>query len=262
MTLPNIMKAKKKPLETVKPADLGVDVTPRLKTLKVSRAAQARRRRQGARRGDAGRQAEERSEGDLNHDRTRHRRTRQRHASRPRRSTPSPRRTQMRRRRPRAGRRPQRAAPRPRPPRRSPASPRCCTPTARTSPHGLAENVAAQVLAHRRRTTATSCSRPPPTARTSRRASPRSSTSAQISRHHQGRQRPTPSSARSTPATRSRPCRASDAIKVITVRTTGFDAGGGDRRQRAGRDASTRVGRQRQVAASSAARSPRATAPS
>jgi electron transfer flavoprotein beta subunit len=36
VTLPNIMKAKKKPMETVKPADLGVDVTPRLKTLKVS----------------------------------------------------------------------------------------------------------------------------------------------------------------------------------------------------------------------------------
>jgi len=35
-TLPNIMKAKKKPLENVKPADLGVDVAPRLKTLKVS----------------------------------------------------------------------------------------------------------------------------------------------------------------------------------------------------------------------------------
>ncbi len=34
-TLPNIMKAKKKPLEVVKPADLGVDVAPRLKTLKV-----------------------------------------------------------------------------------------------------------------------------------------------------------------------------------------------------------------------------------
>jgi electron transfer flavoprotein beta subunit len=30
------MKAKKKPLENVKPADLGVDVTPRLKTLKVT----------------------------------------------------------------------------------------------------------------------------------------------------------------------------------------------------------------------------------
>lgn len=36
VTLPNIMKAKKKPLETIKPADLGVDVAPRLKTLKVS----------------------------------------------------------------------------------------------------------------------------------------------------------------------------------------------------------------------------------
>jgi len=33
--LPNIMKAKKKPLEVLKPADLGVDVTPRLVTLKV-----------------------------------------------------------------------------------------------------------------------------------------------------------------------------------------------------------------------------------
>jgi electron transfer flavoprotein beta subunit len=36
VTLPNIMKAKKKTLEIVKPADLGVDVTPRIKTLKVS----------------------------------------------------------------------------------------------------------------------------------------------------------------------------------------------------------------------------------
>jgi electron transfer flavoprotein beta subunit len=35
VTLPNIMKAKKKQLDTVKPADLGVDVNPRLKTLKV-----------------------------------------------------------------------------------------------------------------------------------------------------------------------------------------------------------------------------------
>jgi electron transfer flavoprotein beta subunit len=35
-TLPNIMKAKKKPLEVLKPADLGVDVAPRLKTLKVA----------------------------------------------------------------------------------------------------------------------------------------------------------------------------------------------------------------------------------
>ena len=36
VTLPNNMKAKKKPLETFKPADLGVDVAPRIKTLKVS----------------------------------------------------------------------------------------------------------------------------------------------------------------------------------------------------------------------------------
>jgi electron transfer flavoprotein beta subunit len=39
VTLPNIMKAKKKPLETLKPEDLGVDVTPRLKTLKVAEPA-------------------------------------------------------------------------------------------------------------------------------------------------------------------------------------------------------------------------------
>jgi electron transfer flavoprotein beta subunit len=35
VTLPNIMKAKKKTLDVLKPADLNVDVTPRLKTLKV-----------------------------------------------------------------------------------------------------------------------------------------------------------------------------------------------------------------------------------
>jgi electron transfer flavoprotein beta subunit len=35
VTLPNIMKAKKKPLAIVKPEDLGVDCTPRITTLKV-----------------------------------------------------------------------------------------------------------------------------------------------------------------------------------------------------------------------------------
>ncbi|MCH7551478.1 MAG: electron transfer flavoprotein subunit beta/FixA family protein [Proteobacteria bacterium] len=34
-SLPNIMKAKKKPIDTMTPEDLGVDATPRLKTLKV-----------------------------------------------------------------------------------------------------------------------------------------------------------------------------------------------------------------------------------
>ena len=39
VTLPNIMKAKKKQLDTFKPEDLGVDISPRIKTLKVSEPA-------------------------------------------------------------------------------------------------------------------------------------------------------------------------------------------------------------------------------
>jgi electron transfer flavoprotein beta subunit len=35
VTLPNIMKAKKKPMETLTPEDLKVDISPRLKNLKV-----------------------------------------------------------------------------------------------------------------------------------------------------------------------------------------------------------------------------------
>jgi electron transfer flavoprotein beta subunit len=38
-SLPNIMKAKKKPIDPLTPADLGVDVAPRLKTLKVTEPA-------------------------------------------------------------------------------------------------------------------------------------------------------------------------------------------------------------------------------
>jgi electron transfer flavoprotein beta subunit len=38
-SLPNIMKARKKTIDTVKPADLGVDVTPRLTVLKVEEPA-------------------------------------------------------------------------------------------------------------------------------------------------------------------------------------------------------------------------------
>jgi electron transfer flavoprotein beta subunit len=34
-SLPNIMKAKRKPIDTLSPDELGVDVAPRLKTLKV-----------------------------------------------------------------------------------------------------------------------------------------------------------------------------------------------------------------------------------
>ena len=50
VTLPNIMKAKKKPLEVLKPDALGVDVGPRLKTLKVEEPA---RRKAGAKVPDA-----------------------------------------------------------------------------------------------------------------------------------------------------------------------------------------------------------------
>jgi len=39
-SLPNIMKAKKKPLDVTTPAELGVDVTPRIKTLKVETPAE------------------------------------------------------------------------------------------------------------------------------------------------------------------------------------------------------------------------------
>ncbi len=35
-SLPNIMKARKKPIETIKPADLGIDPTPRLRLIKVA----------------------------------------------------------------------------------------------------------------------------------------------------------------------------------------------------------------------------------
>jgi len=64
VTLPNIMKAKKKPLDVLKPAELGVDVTPRITTLSVAEPPK-RGAGEGAGRGHAGREAQERSEGDL-----------------------------------------------------------------------------------------------------------------------------------------------------------------------------------------------------
>ena len=48
-SLPNIMKARKKPIETLKPADLGVDPAPRLKMVKVAEPP----RRQAGREGGA-----------------------------------------------------------------------------------------------------------------------------------------------------------------------------------------------------------------
>ncbi len=52
-SLPNIMKAKKKPLDKKAPADFGVSTTPRLKVLKHGRAG----RPQGGRQGQVGRRA-------------------------------------------------------------------------------------------------------------------------------------------------------------------------------------------------------------
>ena len=46
-SLPNIMKAKKKPIDEKTPADYGVDVAPRLKVLKTTRAPRPQGRRQG-----------------------------------------------------------------------------------------------------------------------------------------------------------------------------------------------------------------------
>jgi electron transfer flavoprotein beta subunit len=65
VTLPNIMKAKKKALETLKPDALGVDVAAAPADAEGRRARQAQGRREGRRRQGARRQAAQRSEGDL-----------------------------------------------------------------------------------------------------------------------------------------------------------------------------------------------------
>ena len=59
-SLPNIMKAKKKPIEEKTPADLGVDIAPRLKVLKTGEPPGRRAGVKVALGGRAGRQAEER----------------------------------------------------------------------------------------------------------------------------------------------------------------------------------------------------------
>ena len=64
-SLPNIMKAKKKPIEEKTPADYGVDVSPRLKVLKTAEPVRAQGGRKGQVGGGAGRQAARRSGSDL-----------------------------------------------------------------------------------------------------------------------------------------------------------------------------------------------------
>ncbi len=60
-SLPNIMKAKKKPIDPLTPEDLGVDVTPRLVYTHVRGAAEAPGRCARRERRRAGGQAEDRS---------------------------------------------------------------------------------------------------------------------------------------------------------------------------------------------------------
>ncbi len=64
-SLPNIMKAKKKPIDEKTAADFGVDIAPRLTVVEVSEPPPRQRRRQGRLRRRTGRQAQERSGGDL-----------------------------------------------------------------------------------------------------------------------------------------------------------------------------------------------------
>ena len=64
-SLPNIMKAKKKPIDEKTPDDYGVDIKPRLQVLKTTRAAGPQVRRQGRLGRRAGRQAQRRSGGAL-----------------------------------------------------------------------------------------------------------------------------------------------------------------------------------------------------
>ena len=64
-SLPNIMKAKKKPIEDKTAGGYGVDITPRLQVLKTTGAAGTQIGRQGRLGGRAGRQAQRRSGGAL-----------------------------------------------------------------------------------------------------------------------------------------------------------------------------------------------------
>ncbi len=178
-SLPNIMKAKKKPIDEKTPADYGVDVTPRLRGAQDDRAAGPQGRRQGRIGRRTGRQAQERSGGALMTTLS-DCRTRQQGAQ-GRDQQGADRGQGARRRRARAGRRqglPRRS---PTPPPSSTASRRCCSPTRRLR----ARAGRAARRADRRRSPAAmtrSSRRRPPTARTSCRAWPRCSTSCRSPR--------------------------------------------------------------------------------
>ena len=240
VTLPNIMKAKKKTLEVFKPADLGVDATPHIKTLKVGEPT---RRSAGIKVPDvATLVAKLKNEAKvIKHGPSSLCSLPPRGASAPSggravltwRSWSLPSTTTAPSRAPPStpSGQPSRSARwvvatstsslpattrtpprRPRP--RWSVWPRCCTPTARALPHNWPKTSPRKSWRWFKRrfkrvpaTTATCCSPPRRVARTSRRGWPpgsmwaRSATSPRCSPA-------TPSSARSTPAMRSPPCRA------------------------------------------------------
>ena len=197
-------------------------MAPRLKTLKVAEPPQAQGRRHGEGRGRAGREAQIRSEGDLamaalviaehdnaklksRHGQRRHRRREDgRRGARPRRGAG------MRRGRGRGGR------------------------SSRAWPRSCVADAAHYAGAHRRRTYAALvtplakgyshvvAARHRRRARASCRAWRRSSTWRRSPRSSRW-SRPTPSCARSTPGNAFATVQSPDAIKVVTVRSTGFD---------------------------------------
>ena len=254
-SLPNIMKAKSKPLATKTPADYGVDIAPRLETLKV---AEPPKRQAGIKVGSVdelvaklkalgvvGMKTLVLVEHDGGADQGRH-----------------PRRGHRRveaRRSPSARRRDRASARSPRRPRRSPASARSMSPTPRAYDHQLAENVAplaAGLMADHDAFLA-------PATTTGKNIAPRVAALLdvmQISRHPVGRGRGHlhPPDLRRQRHRHGRSRR--DAKKVITVRGTAFEKAareGGIGHGRGGR----RAAATRACRASSAPRSSKSERP-
>jgi hypothetical protein len=223
VTLPNIMKAKKKPLETVKPAELGVDVAPRLKTLKVVEPAA---RSAGIKVADVAQLVDKlKNEAKViwRHDaHSRHCRTRQRR--------PQGRHPQHRHRRRQAGRRRRVlvagsacGAP-PKPPPSWPASPRSRSPMPPPTPN-KAPRTSPRCWWTWSRPAATATCWPRHHLRQERAARRRLLDVAQISDIVAIESADTfvrPIYAGNALAT----VKSADAVKVITVRTTAFDAAG------------------------------------
>ena len=222
-SLPNIMKAKKKPIADKTPADYGVDVAPRLKVLKMTEPPS---RKAGVKVESAAElvaQAEDEA-GVICDDDSSSRRSRTTAHLNDATAKALTAALAARRAGRCAGRRRRRRRSRGRPRPSSRASQGADRRRARPSP--MAGRAARRPDRRRwRRPTTPSSRRPPRPARTSPRASPPCSTSRRSPTSSKW-SRPTPSCGRSMPATRCRRCSRRDAKKVITVRTSTFAAAG------------------------------------